>query len=293
MIKVRLTPLQRKAHLILGEYAVPAARKNYKLRQKLTQAHMTILPEAYIAWVWLVSAISGIVGIVIAVVLFILFSFLGVGGIFIMIALLPALAGPITYKVLMGAPNSKTKARGKNIDLHIAYASNFISAMASSNATPQTIFKSLSNQYSIYGEIANEALWIYKDITLLGIDLITAIKSAVDRSPSYLFKDFLQGFLGILQSGGNMKNYFMSKAENYMRENRRKQGEFIETISFMAESYVTVAIAMPMFLMIILVIGAWISNMGGTMLLYVVSFLVLPVIHLGFVYIIVSSTEKE
>ena len=57
--------------------------------------------------------------------------------------------------------------------------------MSAANATPMKIFKSLAANEEIYGEIAYDSAMIYRDITLLGMDLITAIKHAVDGQPPH------------------------------------------------------------------------------------------------------------
>jgi hypothetical protein len=106
--------------------------------------------------------------------------------------------------------------RKKKIDVNLAYAINFISAMASAGVTPTEIFKSLSKQ-RIYGEIRDEALWIFRDISILGKDIISAIKANINRTPSEKFKEFLQGAIVTVQSGGALKPYFMAKAEQYSR----------------------------------------------------------------------------
>ena len=103
--------------------------------------------------------------------------------------------------------------------MHLPYALNFISAMSSAGITPTEIFKSLSKQ-KIYGEIREESLWIYRDVGFLGRDIISAIKANINRTPSEKFKEFLQGVIVTVQSGGALKPYFMSKADQYTRENR-------------------------------------------------------------------------
>ena len=69
---------------------------------------------------------------------------------------------------------------------------SFISAMASADVNVDVIFKELSRQ-EIYGEIKNEAEWITRDTELLGIDILTAISKAAQRTPSIKFQEFLQG----------------------------------------------------------------------------------------------------
>ena len=69
---------------------------------------------------------------------------------------------------------------------------SFISAMASADVNIDVIFKELASQ-PIYGEIKNEAEWITRDTELLGIDILTAISKAAQRTPSTKFQEFLQG----------------------------------------------------------------------------------------------------
>ena len=48
----------------------------------------------------------------------------------------------------------------------------------------------------IYGDVEDAGL-IYRDVTLLGYDLITAIKLSVDPTASVWLTEFFQGILGL------------------------------------------------------------------------------------------------
>merc|ERR1739841_69876 len=61
---------------------------------------------------------------------------------------------------------------------------------------------------------------VFRDVTLLGYDLITAMKMSVDRAASVWLTEFFQGMVGTLTAGGQLKLYFLNRAEHYMRENR-------------------------------------------------------------------------
>ena len=182
-------------------------------------------------------------------------------------------------------PGSKAKSRGKKIDANLAYAVNFISAMASAGVTPTEIFRSLSKQ-DIYGEIKEEAAWVYRDVGLLGFDIITAIKTNIQRTPSLRFKEFLQGMVVTVTSGGSLKTYFMHKADQYLWENRTSQKQLMETLGIMAESYVTAAVAGILMLLIVIPLMMMISNNFNGTFLYVLVFFVVPLIHLGFAGVI-------
>jgi flagellar protein FlaJ len=158
--------------------------------------------------------------------------------------------------------------------------------MSSAGVTPTEIFKSLSKQ-EIYGEIKEEAAWIYRDVALLGSDIVTAIKHNIRRTPSQRFKEFLQGLVVTVTSGGSLKSYFSVKAKQFMWENRQAQKQMQETLGIMAESYVTTAVAGVLLVLIIIPLMMVISgNAGQFGLLYLFIFIVIPLIHLGFAFVV-------
>ena len=69
-----------------------------------------------------------------------------------------------------------------------------------------------------------------------------------------------------------------------------------DRLAMLAESYVVVAVAMPLFLIVMLVIMFWVSGAGAQMeesTLYAVVLLVLPMIHGMFAFIVWSSSEEQ
>jgi hypothetical protein len=199
------------------------------------------------------------------------------------------------YKHFLGAATRKKKERSEALEKYLPYAASYTAAMSAANATPANIFKSLALNEDIYGDIAYDSAMIYRDITLLGMDLVTAIKLSVGRAASPWVSEFFQGMVGTLSSGGNLKIYFLNRAEHYMRENRIRLGVFLETLAMMAESYVVVAVAMPLFLIVMLVIMFWVSGAGSELsegMVYLVVLGVLPVIHIAY-SILVWMMSKE
>ena len=62
----------------------------------------------------------------------------------------------------------------------------------------------------------------------------------------------------------SVETLLLNRAEHYMRENRTRLGQF-ESIALLAESYIVVAVAMPLFLIVMLVIMFWVSGSGAEM----------------------------
>ena len=162
--------------------------------------------------------------------------------------------------------------------------------MSSAGVTPTEIFKSLSKQ-DTYGEIKEEAAWIYRDVAVLGIDILTAIRNNIERTPSRKFKEFLQGLVVTVTSGGSLKTYFMAKAQQYLMENRQSQKALMESLGIMAESYVTTAVAGILLLLIVIPLMMIIGGDWNGMFLYIMIFMIVPLIHGGFSYVIKSMCQ--
>ena len=262
-----------------------------KLKWDLERAHIEMRPAAYLSCVWLNTILTGVVTtfIYISLVLFFKLELI----LMILFLFIPIFATIAVYFGYLSLPASKAKARGKRIDLNLPYALNFIAAMSSAGITPTEIFKSLSKQ-DIYGEIKEESLSIYRDVGLLGRDIISAIKSNIQRTPSEKFKEFLQGAIVTVQSGGALKPYFMSKADQYTRENRLVQKQLIESLGIMAEAYVTTAVAGVLMIIIILPLLMIISKQGPEQLfiMYIFSLIIVPFIHVAFAVVLASMSAR-
>jgi len=286
---VPLTNYQKMCYRWFGNTAENAASD--KLKLDLERAHIDMRPGAYLSYVWVNTILTAVVSVALIISL-ILFLTPEIWLIFILF-FIPLIVALLAYFVFTNIPAGKAKKRGRKIDLHLPYALNFISAMSSAGITPTEIFKSLSKQ-RIYGEIREEALWIYRDVGLLGRDIISSIKANIQRTPSEKFKEFLQGAIVTVQSGGALKPYFMSKAEQYTRENRVEQKQLIESLGIMAEAYVTAAVAGVLLIVIILPLLMIISNQGMEALnsMYFFVLIVIPLIHIGFAVILSSMSER-
>ena len=282
-----LTKYQRMSYKWLGRFG--ERRANQHLQEALQSAHMEIRAGAYLSYVFL-STIIGFLSslIVIITFVFILLPLVGVSldtGLVIFFLFIPGFIAVIIYAMMLSLPKSRAKKRKKKIDVNLAYAINFISAMASAGVTPTEIFKSLSKQ-DIYGEVKEESAWIYRDVGLLGFDILSAIKKNIARTPSQRFKEFLQGMVVTVTSGGSLKTYFMHKADQYLWENRNQQKQLLETLGIMAESYVTAAVAGVLLLLIVIPLMMIITGDWNAMFLYILILIIVPLIHIGFAVVI-------
>jgi len=302
-VDVSLTPKQQVAWKMFGKFVQARKRDDPELEENLLKAHIKLRPEEYLAVAWMNTTFAAVGAVIAAFVgaLFLFILHIEIVTLIFTLGLVAALPILFSYMYFFGLPvgyhgkpASMAKKRGKKIDKRISGSMSFISAMASADVPVDVIFKELSKQ-TIYGEVAKEAEWITRDTELLGLDILTAIRKAAQRSPSNKFQDFLQGVVTTSTSGGQLKPYFLVKAEQFEKEDRLDMRKNMETLGMLAESFVTVVVAFPLFLVVIMAIMALISKTGSgfvVTLLYVVVALMIPMSQFGFIFVIWNMEQE-
>ena len=154
------------------------------------------------------------------------------------------------------------------------------------------IMKSLAQNYYIYGVAAEEVGFIVKDMEYYGTDLLHAIDRAGQRTPSKKFKDFLDGLTSIVTSGGDIGSYLRAKNDQYRLTATKEQKIFFETLSVLAEVYISAFVAGPLFLITILVILGLV-NSSSTSILYLIVYLIIPIGTVVFLLLLNSLTNDN
>jgi flagellar protein FlaJ len=199
--------------------------------------------------------------------------------------------GGLTYLVFILYPGLEAGNRRRNIDASLPYAINYITSMSTAGITPAEVFRLLGSS-KIYGQSAVEARYIAREIDIFGRDLIDALRLVSASTPSRRMKEFLQGTMASVASGGNITEYFRTKAEQYALENRQTQKMFLETLALVSESYVTAMVAGTLFLIILQSIMSVMSGDNNPMFLYAVIYLMIPLGSIMFVIMISSMTPE-
>ena len=194
--------------------------------------------------------------------------------------------------VYIQLPTSKAKSRGKNIDRHLPYVANFVNTMSAAGISPSEIFGTLAG-IELYGEVQKEAKKITTEIELMGIDMITALKNAIVISPSKKFKEFIQGIIGVVQSGSELAPYFERCVDRYMYEDLEERKKNLDSLAIMAESFVVTVVAFPLFLVIIISIMGLTSGGISFDFLYILALFVLPMAYVGFYVMMKSGMGEE
>jgi len=195
------------------------------------------------------------------------------------------------YLFLLKLPGYEKRNRAIKINMTLHNAVAYMYAMRRGGAQLMMVFRSLSDRADIYGEVALEFRQIVRDADFFGHDVVTAIHHLAQTTPSEKLKDFLQDLLSVIESGGDMAEFLSQRVRLYQEEARFEQKQFLNILSLVAESYVTLFVAGPLFLIIIMVV---MGMMGGSAVLQLtlVTYAIIPVGSVIFIFLIYHLSDK-
>lgn len=300
--------LKRLPFFLIGDKIKARMEKFEGLRTSLRQARIPMSYEIYISNAIFYSLIAGIVGALIGLSFaYIVVSVVGLPerltrltfsestawligfrnisiSLFIMV-FLTALFGGITYGLFLLYPAFQSGERKQSIDRNLPFAVTFMYALSRGGMNIIEIMRSLSKSENTYGEISREVDVVLRDMDYFGSDLKTALNNLCEITPSDKLKDLMFNLLTVIDSGGNIPTYFRDKSEQYLNSAKIEQKGFLETLGLIAESYVTAFIAGPLFIIILGVMMAVMSNGSNTMI-YAIIYGMIPIGSLMFVVMI-------
>ena len=307
-----MNSFERFSFNLLG-MRMKAKREQYSmLRNDLISARLKTSFEVYVSTAVVSSVIVGLVsaialgfftwflklpnlikykGDVPSTVLFFSQYSLILGTVFVVIFSLLVFGG-ITYAVFISYPSVVAGTRRRSIDATLPYAINYITSMSTAGITPAEIFRLLGDS-PIYGESSVEARYIAREIDIFGRDLIDALRIVASSTPSRRMKEFLQGSMASISSGGNLTDYFRTKANQYALENRQTQKMFLDTLALISELYVTAMVAGTLFLIILQSIMSVIGGSSTPLFLYAIVYMMIPFGTMMFIIMISSMTPES
>ncbi|HQE86255.1 MAG TPA: type II secretion system F family protein [Methanolinea sp.] len=191
----------------------------------------------------------------------------------------------IVYLIALHYPSMQKKNRATKINLTLHNAVAYMYAMRKGGAQMMTIFRSLSENAKIYGEVALEFRQVVRDADFFGYDLVTALRHLIRTTPSEKMKQFLEDLVSVIESGGDLVGFLSGRVRLYQEEARFEQKQFLQFLSLVAESYVTLFVAGPLFLIIIMVVMGMMGGMAILQLTAVV-YLVFPIGSAVFILLI-------
>ncbi|OPY38586.1 MAG: flagellar assembly protein J [Methanoregula sp. PtaU1.Bin051] len=189
------------------------------------------------------------------------------------------------YRAMLSLPGIEKRNRAIRINMTLHNAIAYMYAMRRGGTQLMVIFRSLSDNSRIYGEVALEFRQIVRDAEFFGYDIISAIRHLSETTPSDKMKVFLEDLLSVIESGGDMAEFLSMRVRLYQEEAGFEQRQFLSFLSIVAESYVTIFVAGPLFLIIIMVVMGMIGTTAVGQL-SVITYAVIPIGSLFFILVL-------
>jgi len=191
-------------------------------------------------------------------------------------------------------PGYRIKRRAYKINLFLPYAINFINSMAVAGISPSEIFTTLAT-INLYGELQKETKKIAKEISIMNVDSIAALKHAIEISPSRKWQEFLQGIIGCIQSGSELYIYLQNSVNKLMDDDYVERQKDLDLLGIIAEIFVVCAMAFPIFLVIIVTVFGFFAGSAdnSNFILIIFALFIMPLIYVGFYYLIRSTSLED
>ncbi|HWG91473.1 MAG TPA: type II secretion system F family protein [Candidatus Thermoplasmatota archaeon] len=276
----------------LGWPARKHALQDRELGLLLLRAARTERPESFLASLWAMGLIAAAGGLALSA--FMVWATPASVPWFVtapLLIVIPAFSFMLTLVVGRFVVSLKVQERALDLDVNLLHGLNYMLALSAAGLEPKRMFKSLAGQ-RVYGVLAEEAGFIYRDLAILGFDLINALKNAIERAPSEKFREFLQGALSAFQSGVDLQDYLKAKVAHYQRQQVEDQRKFLDTLGIIAESFLVIVVAAPLFLITLLAVMS--VNQGDSVLFwgYGIGLIYLPLCQIGVIIAVSGMTSK-
>ncbi|MFH0967817.1 MAG: type II secretion system F family protein [Methanobacteriota archaeon] len=198
----------------------------------------------------------------------------------------------IGYKATLAFPSLEKMTRTTKINIGLHNSVAYMYAMRRGGAELLMILRSISEMAAIYGEVSYEFRQVVRDADFFGYDVVNALKHLSNTTPSQKMRDFLQDMLSTVESGGDLAKFLQDRVRILQEEAKFEQKEFLQFLGLVGEIYVTIFIAGPLFLIVIMVV---MGMMGSSSIfeLSLIGYVVLPIGSLIFILMIDTISIKD
>jgi archaellum biogenesis protein FlaJ (TadC family) len=198
---------------------------------------------------------------------------------------------PAAFLIFLLRPQLHWQLQRKSeIEDEIPYILSFMTLMAQSNTPADKIFQSLATMETTK-PVRVEAVRIVRDTSLFGHDILTAMLTTADLSPSETFADILNGIVRTVRTGGDLPRFLRLLLQRAYSSRTVKLDEILSRISMYSMMYVMALVVAPLSAVIMLVMmGVFGGGLDVRPIIYFVDYLVIPLLAF-FIWILVDRAR--
>ena len=276
-----------------------------RTRRDIIKSNLEILPRSYLSMMLMTSLLAFVASIFL-IIFFLFFSF-GIEIPFITLAsesiwsrlvktFWMLIVFPLaSFALLYLYPGLERKSDENKINQELPFATIHMSAVSGSMIDPTKIFSILVSTGD-YPNISKQFVKLLNQINLQGSSLVNSLRSTAFNSPSEKLSDLMGGLATTITSGGDLPDFFEKRAQSLMLDYRLEKEKYAKTAETFMDIYISVVIAAPMILMLLLIMMN-VSGLGGGVSAGTISLimvLVVSVINFGFlVFLHVRGATKS
>ena len=241
------------------------------LEKDLTKANMQFTGQEYFSLILL----SSIVAIFAAGILMVFFLFFNIGPdwpiitratdelgarllkVFWMIFVIPL----GTFVLMFLYPSMEKSSAGNKMDQEMPFATMHMSAIAGSMINPTNIFEIIIATKE-YPNLSKQFIKLINETSIYGYDIVSALRISSENCPSKKLSELYNGLATTINSGGDLPEFFEKRSESLLFEYNLEKEKRTKSAETFMDIYISVVIAAPMILMILLMMIK-ISGLGG------------------------------
>lgn len=303
------TSVDELAYRTFGNFLYKKKESFQELKVKMRYSHIPMSVDQYLSSALMYSIIAGIIGGLFGLWLGLktfgdpasrlsLFVNSTMAGfvekyLYLLAILVAILSCVIGFLTVFGTayiyPYFQADIRKACIDKSMLPAVTYMYALTKGGMSIYDVFRSLSRYDYIFGTSAEEISYIVRDMDYLGKDFISALNAAKERTPSERFKDFVDGLI-LVSSSGTITEYIKNKSEQYQDLADMANRNLLKTLDVLAEVYVTVLVAGPLFIMTTLIVLQFFRP-ASAQILYMLIYVIIPLATLLFTVLLDTVGE--
>lgn len=258
------------------------------IKPDLRKIGSTMIVSSYIAVMLLTTLLMFILGLFVSIVLIVFnINYLVSIGVILFLPL-------ITFFVFYLYPSSTVKSLEKSINQELPFLTIFMSAIATSGIEPSKIFSILLSSQD-YPAASREIKKLINYINFYGYDLVSALKTVAKSCPSERLGLLFDGIATSITSGGELSNFLNKHAETLLFDYRLEREKYTHLAETFMNIYISVVIAAPMILMVLLILMS-LTGFGGAglspIVLTVIVVFGISLLNLGFLLFLNTKQPK-
>jgi len=193
---------------------------------------------------------------------------------------------------ILSYPYYMANIRKGKIESALPHTVNMLLGMARGGVPLASAFKFIAENRHIFDEMSKEFGKIVELMEIFGEDMATAMRYVQTTTPSERFYNFLDNFLNVVESGGDVVEYLKLKSEQLLEEREKYHSLFFETLQLIAEVYLAMFIVTPLFFLTVLVVFQILQ--GGVLTGFKIAlFTLLPLGSIMIIYLVLTMMPKE